>query len=165
MGGELVHFINGYAQKGRHLVDECAGTSGAGAVHALLHAACEEDYLCILAPKLYNAVCIRIVLLHGDKGGMYLLHKGQSCRIGKTQTRRACNSHSEPCIGVKGGYLLHLLRSGLPYLGEVALISGVYDLTLVEYYCLNSGGAYVNSQIVNLAHQNFPFQPLYFILI
>ena len=58
-------------QKGRHLVDERAGASGADAVHTLFHvAALEVDDLGVLAAQLDGHVRLRRVVLqrrgHGD---------------------------------------------------------------------------------------------------
>jgi len=65
-------------EQGRHLVDERAGTAGAGAVHALLDAVVEVDDLGILATQLDGDVGLRDEGLHGGLARHDLLHEGQA---------------------------------------------------------------------------------------
>ena len=46
--GKLVHLVGSYVQQGGHLIDESAGTSGAGAVHPHLHTAGQKQDFGIL---------------------------------------------------------------------------------------------------------------------
>ena len=116
MSGQLVHLVDGDAEKSSHLIYECARSAGAGAVHSLFYAAREKYELGILAAQLYNTVCIGIILLYGYECTVYLLHKGESCRIGKTETRRTRDGGLEFCIGELFPDLLYLFSSGLAHL-------------------------------------------------
>ena len=95
--GQLIQLINGHIHQRGHLVDKGAGAAGAGAVHALLQRAAEEDDLGVLAAQLDNGVGIRYVLVHSGGGGVHLLHKVQAGHLGHAQARRA------------GHHQLHLL--------------------------------------------------------
>ena len=75
------------------MVNEGTRAAGAGAVHALVSAAVKEDDLGILTAKLDHHVGVGLQATDGLARGKDLLHEGQTCRTGKTQTCRAGYGH------------------------------------------------------------------------
>ena len=73
-------------EKRRHLVDERAGTTSAGTVHALLNAVVKVDDLCVLAAQLNSNVGLRDQRLNGALGSDNLLDK--------FQVKPLCQEHS-----------------------------------------------------------------------
>ena len=116
MEGQFVQLVGSNAEKGSHLVYKSSRAACTGAVHTLFNAACEEYDLCVLAAKLYNCVSVGLLLLYGKKSCVYLLHEGYACRIGKSETCRACYADSELLVGIVRLYYFKLIRDGLLYL-------------------------------------------------
>ena len=142
-----IQLVGGDPQQGCHLVDECPGASGAGAVHTLLHASGQKDDLGILAAQLDHHVCVRICFLHGDECRMHLLHKGQVCMIGKPQPCGAGDAQGEQAVRVLPGNLLQLFGNGFLDPGIMPLISGTDDLLcVVDHDGFYRGGAHVDAQ-------------------
>ena len=81
-----VQLVDRDVHQGGHLVDEGAGTAGAGAVHPLLQGAAEEDDLGVLAPQLNHGVRVRDVGIHRGGGGVDLLDKVNAGGVGHPQT-------------------------------------------------------------------------------
>ena len=88
------------AEQVRHLVDESAGTARAGAVHALLHAAFEIRYLCVLAAQLYRDVGLRYVLPDGLDAGDDLLNEWDIQPVGHGNTAAARHRERESVVAL-----------------------------------------------------------------
>ena len=88
------------AEQVRHLVDERAGTARAGAVHALLHAAFEIRYLCVLAAQLYRDVGLRYVLPDGLDAGDDLLNEWDIQPVGHGNTAAARHRERESVVAL-----------------------------------------------------------------
>ena len=143
---QLVQLVNRDAHQGGHLVDEGAGTAGAGAVHPLLQGAAEEDDLGVLAAQLDHRVGVGYVLVDGGGGGVHLLHKVNVRGLGHAQTGGAGDhdAHLLPGQLVTDG--AQGLRRPLPGLGVVPLIGAEQQLVLfVQHHHLDGGGADVNT--------------------
>ena len=74
--GFFVHLRWGHAQKRGHLVDERAGAARAGAVHAHLKRALQEQDFGVLAAQFDDDVRAGHEHIRRDLGGVDLLHKG-----------------------------------------------------------------------------------------
>ena len=74
-GGKIVEFQRRDLHERRHLVDECAGAAGAGAVHAHFKAAGKKEDFCILAAEFDDDIRSRTEALRRDFFGEDLLYK------------------------------------------------------------------------------------------
>ena len=156
--GDGVQLLGGDGKQCGHLVDKGPGAAGAGAVHAHLHRAGQEQDFCVLAPQLNDHVGVGDVFLHSGAGGVHLLHKGDVQVLCQAHARRAGHAQAGPlCLGEL------LLDAGehagglLGNLGEVPLVFLVDGLVLpVVDHTFQGGGAHVQTDF----HSSFyhPFQ-------
>ena len=148
--GQFVQLADSDIHQGGHLVNECPGAPGAGAVHALLQSAAEENDFGVLAAQLDDGVGVRNVRVYGCGGGVYLLDK--------VQPRSFCHAQS----GGAGDHQAHVLSlqhvlngsQGLtgpfPGLGIVPLVGAEQKLIiLVQHHDLDGGGADVDANTQN----------------
>ena len=153
MEGQLVQLVCGNPQQCSHLVDECARTACTGAVHTLFNAACQEYYLSVLAAKLYNSVSVGLLLLNGKKSRVDLLNEWDIRRICQSQTCRARDTYGELLVGIVRLNDLQLVSHRLLYLGEMALILGIQDISVaVGYDSLYRGRSHVNAERILICH-------------
>ena len=87
-------------EEGSHLVYECSRTACTASVHSLFNAACEEDYLRVLAAKLDDRVCVRLFLLYGEKCCVDFLHERDIRRVCESESGRTCYTDRELFIGI-----------------------------------------------------------------
>ena len=69
-----------------HLVNECAGTTCAGTVHALFRSRLEIGDFCIFTTKLDDHISLRIFLVNGFGFGDDLLNEGHVEAVCKSKT-------------------------------------------------------------------------------
>ena len=144
--GEPVQLVDGHVHEGGHLVDEGAGAAGAGAVHALLQSAAEEDDLGVLAAQLNDGVGFGYVAVHGGGGGVDLLDEVDASRLGHPQTGRAGDGQADRFAREHVRDLMQGLAGPLPGLGIVPLVGAEQKLVVfIQHHDLDSGGADVNT--------------------
>ena len=152
--GLFVHLRRGYAQQRGHLVDERAGAARAGAVHAHLERALQEEDFRILAAKLDDHVCAGHEHIRRDFGGVNLLHEGDMRAERQTHARRAGNAQADGRavhdLAVKAReQLARLLRDE----GEMAFVTGINDLVgLVQHDALDGGRADIQTDAKGFGH-------------
>ena len=148
IGRELVEAARVGVQQGCHLIDECARTAGAGAVHALLDAVVEVDDLGVLAAQLDGDIGGRDKGLDSTLAGDDLLDKLQVEPLGQQQAARAGNGAGHLGRRQHGRSALEQVAGAGTDVGVVALVLGVDDLVVVvEHGKLNGGGAHVDAQV------------------
>ncbi len=149
---EPVHLGDGHIQQRRHLIDERAGAARAGAVHALVHAALEEDDLRVLAAQLDDRARVRLQRAHRLAGGVDLLHERYARRLGQTHARRAGNSRGEGFAAQQRLDFAHHVIGFLAHLREMALIFLIDDFFAVHQHQLGRGRADVDAQRERIIH-------------
>ena len=148
IGRELIEAARVGVQQGCHLVDECARTAGAGAVHALLDAVIEVDDLGVLAAQLNGDVGCRDEGLDGALAGDNFLDKLQVEPLGQQQATRAGNGAGHLGRRQHGRGALEQVAGAGADIGVMALVLGVDDLVIViEHGELDGGGAHVDAQV------------------
>ena len=136
-----------------HLVDKGAGSSGADAVHPLLHVSVFKiDNLRVLAAKLDRHVRFRSQLLQGRGNGDNLLHKGDAQMVCKGQAAGAGDHGMQGQITQLLPALLKKLGQGFLYICKMPFIIGKKDVVRFiqdgDLYC---GGTDVDSKTVKLS--------------
>ena len=145
----LIELLHGDAEERGHLVDEGAGAAGTRAVHALLHAAGEEDDLGVLTTELDHGVRLRVAGLDGQERRMDLLHEGDVCRIGKAEAGRARHGRAELDVRELVADVRELPGDGLLYFRKMPLVRGMQDLpVLVTDNGLDGRRSHVDAQSV-----------------
>ncbi len=147
VAGQLVEAGGVGVEQRRHLVDERARATGAGAVHALLDAVVEVDDLGVLAAELDGAVGLRDERLDGALGGDDLLDELEVEPLGQQEAAGTGDGHAHGgAAHVGAGALEELLGRGAD-VGVVALVVGVDQLAVgVEHGHLDGGGADVDAE-------------------
>ena len=140
-----IHFLYGHIQQNGHLVNECTGTACAGAVHAFIGAALEEQYLCIFATQLDDCTGVGLQHTNHFAGCVYFLHEGDVCGIRQTQACGAGNGNAELTTAENGLDFLHHFNGLLTNLGEVAAIFFVNDLAVIDDNYLCGGRADIDA--------------------
>ena len=85
-GGQAVQFFDGDIQQRGHLVNESARTAGTGAVHPDLHAARQEQDLCILTAEFNDHIRFGDEGIRRHSGGVDLLNEVDPAHI--------CHAHA-----------------------------------------------------------------------
>ena len=144
--GELVQLVHGDVHEGGHLVDKGPGAPGAGAVHALLQGAAEEDDFGVLAPQLDHRVSVRDVGVYRRGGGVYLLHKVQPRGLGHPQPGGA-GDHQAHVLALEHAFDgAQGLAGPFPGFGIVPLVGAEQQLViLVQHHHLDGGGTDINA--------------------
>ena len=144
--GEFIQFGDGHIHQGGHLIDEGAGSAGTGAVHPLLQGAAEENNLGVLAAQLNNGVGVRYVGINGGGGGVHLLHKVDTRRLGHTQPGRSGDDHAHLLSGEHSGDGAQGFGGPLPGLGVMPLVGTKQQFILsIQHHNLDGSGADVNA--------------------
>ena len=129
---ERVQLIRRDGEQRCHLVDERAGSTRAGAVHADLHRAVEVKYLRVLAAELYDDVRVGYQPLHGKSRRVDLLNKSDSARL--SHSHSGGPGHGQDRVARARYVLLYLFQQSertLGYLREMALVGFVYYIILI----------------------------------
>ena len=141
-----VHFLHGHIQQHGHLVNERAGTAGTAAVHALVHAALEENNLGVLTAQLNHRAGVRRHAPHHFTGGIDLLDKGNSGRFRHAQAGRARDGRREASAPEQRLHPLHQLQGFGAHLGKVALIGLKKNRLSLQQHGFCRCGADVDSE-------------------
>ena len=147
--GNGVQLLGGDGEQRGHLVDEGPGAAGAGAVHAHLHRAGQEQDLGVLAPQLDDHVGVGDVLFHSGAGGVDLLHKGDVQVLRQAHARRTGHAQAGPlCLGELLLDAGKHARGLLGNLGEVPFILLIDGLVLpIIDHTFQGGGAHVQTDL------------------
>ena len=134
--------------KGSHLVDERACSSGTYTVHALLHIAVfKVYYFGVLTAQLYRHI--------GDGSGMGecrryrddLLHKGDFQVISQSKPAGACYHGTDFAVARAFYCVAYQITKGLAYVGEMSLVIGKKQgLPIVYQSDLDRRGADIYTQ-------------------
>ena len=152
--GFFVHLRWGHAQKRGHLVDERAGAARAGAVHAHLKRALQEQDFGVLAAQLDDDVRAGHEHIRRDLGGVDLLHKGDMRAERQTHAGRAGDAQADgramhDFVIKPREQLARFLRDE----GEMALVTGIDDLvSLVQHDALDGGRADIQTDAKGFGH-------------
>ena len=157
---QRVHFIERQIQKRCHLIDEGSRAAGAGAVHAHLHPAGEEEDLCVLSAELDDHIRVGDPLVGGNARCINFLDKRQIAGLCDAHTGRAGDGELCRLAAEDGGLdfsekLRHFLRN----LREMTLVGLINDLlAVVEDHTFDGSRAYVKANF-HLFFLPFRFTP------
>ena len=143
---QLVQLVGGDVQQHGHLIDKGPGAPGAGAVHALVDAAVEEDDLGVLAPQLDDGGGVRLHAPDHFAGGEDLLDEGHPGALRQSQSGGPGDGGGEGALPHHAGGLDQELQGLLPDLGEVALVFFKTNGPVLDDDDLGGGGADVDAQ-------------------
>ena len=154
---KFVHLTGLDLHKTCHLVGKGSRTTRTRSVHSNLKIALEEKDLRILSTKLDNHVGIGQTVADGHLSGIDLLHKGDTCSVGKSHSGRA-----RYCTYYRLGYIKFIYKScydlsGLfGYHGEMSLIALMEkNAIIVKNHAFNSSRTYINT---NSHYISFPYR-------
>ena len=127
-------------QKGSHLVDKRACTSGTDAVHTLLKTAGKINDFSILAAELNGNISIWHYGLQGGGNGDNLLHKPDAQRFAEIYRAGAGNLYFEQAISDRFFCVFHKLRKGSLRVSLMAAVFSVnYIIIIIKYDQLDGG--------------------------
>ena len=129
--GQFVQPVGVCVKKGGHLIDEGPGASGAGLVHALVQAAGKKGQLGVFSAQFYGHVGVGNAAADAEAGGDHLLDKGQAHFLGQGDGAGAAQGHMPERARKSGqGFAQKMGHSG-PYFGQVSLVAGKKNITLL----------------------------------
>ena len=137
---QFVQLFHGDIEQRGHLVDKGAGAACAAAVHALIHAAPEEDDLRVFSAQFHHDVRRGFQHLHHLAGSEDLLYERKACCFGKAQSGAAGDRRGKRSALQEALRLLGEFHRFLPHLGKMSFVFLKQDLSVLHDDDLRRGG-------------------------